>query len=123
MSIDVLTDDLVSHYLACWNETDPAARATLVQRHWAAGARYVDPLVAAEGHEQITATIGAVQQQFPGLVFTPVGTADAHHDLTRFRWGLGPAGAEPMVVGFDVVRTDADGRIDSVAGFLDVVPG
>ena len=79
-------------------------------------------MVVAEGRAQITATIGAVQEQFPGFVFTPVGPSDAHHDLTRFRWGLGPAGAEPVVVGLDVVRIDEAGRIASVAGFLDVVP-
>ncbi len=121
---DNLTEgDLVTRYLACWNETDPVARAALVQDTWTADAGYVDPMVAADGTEQIAATIGAVQQQFPGFVFAPVGTPDAHHDLTRFRWGLGPAGAEPVVVGFDVVRTDAAGRIASVTGFLDVVPG
>jgi SnoaL-like protein len=123
MTTNPTTGDLVTRYLACWNETDPAARATLVGDTWTADAGYVDPMVAADGPEQITATIGAVQDQFPGFVFTPVGTADAHHDLIRFRWGLGPAGAEPVVVGFDVVRTDASGRIASVAGFLDVVPG
>ncbi len=124
---NVLTHDsthhFVTHYLDCWNEPDPTARAALVERHWTADARYVDPLVVADGREQITATIGAVQEQFPGFVFTPVGPSDTHHDLTRFRWGLGPAGAEPVVVGFDVVRTDEAGRIVSVAGFLDVVPG
>lgn len=31
-------------------------------------------------------------------------------------------GAEPPVVGFDVVVTDDDGRIAQVHGFLDVVP-
>lgn len=123
VSNDPTTGDLVTRYLACWNETDPATRTVLVHDTWTADGGYVDPMVTADGPEQITATIGAVQEQFPGFVFTPVGTADTHHDLTRFRWGLGPAGAEPVVVGFDVVRTDAAGRIASVAGFLDVFPG
>ena len=40
----------------------------------------------------------------------------------RFTWGLGPADAEPLVVGFDVVVLDDEGRIDTVLGFLDKVP-
>jgi hypothetical protein len=109
-------------YLECWNETDPTVRARLVADAWSARASYVDPLVEATGHEAITATIGAVQQQFPGHVFTPVGEVDEHHGVARFQWGLGPVGAAPLVVGFDVVTTDEDGRISTVVGFLDQVP-
>lgn len=115
--------DLLTTYLACWNETDADARRALIDEHWSEGATYVDPLAEVAGQDAVAATIGAVQSQFPGFVFTPVGEADAHHDQARFRWGLGPAGAEPVVIGFDVVVTDADGRIESVLGFLDRVPG
>lgn len=40
----------------------------------------------------------------------------------RFQWGLGPAGEEPVVIGFDVVVLDDDRRIQDVRGFLDQVP-
>ena len=63
-----------------------------------------------------------MQGQFPGFVFTPAGPVDAHHQQARFTWGLGPAGAEPVVVGFDVAVTGDDGRITTVLGFLDKVP-
>ena len=66
--------------------------------------------------------IAAVHEQFPGFVFTALGEPDAHHQQVRFRWGLGPAGAEPVVEGFDVVVLDGDGRIADVRGFLDKVP-
>jgi hypothetical protein len=114
--------DLIDRYLACWNETDPAARRALLAEHWSEAVEFVDPLVEITGLDALDATIAAVQEQFPGLVFSAVGTADAHHDVTRFRWGLGPAGEEPLVIGFDVATTDADGRIVSVIGFLDRVP-
>jgi hypothetical protein len=55
-------------------------------------------------------------------VFTPAGPVDAHHQQARFTWGLGPEGAEPVVIGFDVAVTGEDGRITSVHGFLDKVP-
>jgi hypothetical protein len=113
---------LAERYIAAWNETDPAARRRAVAGVFAEDARYVDPLVEAEGRDAVAATIAAVQQQFPGFVFTPFGPLDAHHDVARFGWGLGPDGSEPVVVGFDVVTTGPDGRIRSVAGFLDRVP-
>jgi SnoaL-like domain len=118
--------DVITRYLACWNETDPAARRKLVDDAWAADASYTDPLAEVRGREAIDATIAAVQGQFPGFVFsqvTPFGPADAHHQQTRFSWGLGPSGAEPLVVGFDVLVTDENGQIATVLGFLDKVPG
>jgi ketosteroid isomerase-like protein len=114
--------DLVERYLACWNETDPARRRTLLEQHWAADAAYVDPIAAAEGLDALDATIGAAQAQFAGMVFTQLGDADAHHQQARFSWGLGRPGEAPVVEGFDVVVTDDDGRIARVYGFLDKVP-
>ncbi|MFR9722690.1 nuclear transport factor 2 family protein [Streptomyces sp. MS19] len=109
-------------YLSLWNATDPAARLALLEKSWAPQGRYTDPLADAAGPEAISATIGAVQEQFPGLVFTLVGEVDGHHAQARFRWGLGPAGEEPLVIGFDVVTLDGDGRLVDVLGFLDKVP-
>jgi hypothetical protein len=115
--------DLIDRYLATWNETDPAKRRAMVQELFTADASYVDPMADAHGWDAIEATIGAVQDRFPGFVFTPAGPVDAHHLQARFTWGLGPEGAEPPIVGFDVALTDADGRITTVLGFLDKVPG
>jgi hypothetical protein len=115
--------DLIDRYLACWNETDAEARRALIAAHWIEGATYVDPMVDVAGRAALDATIAGAQAQFPGFVFTPAGSVDSHHNITRFTWGLGPAGAEPLVIGFDVVVTDPDGRIESVLGFLDRVPG
>jgi hypothetical protein len=114
--------DLLDRYLACWNETDADARRALLLEHWGDDPTYVDPLVEVRGRDALDATIAAVQQQFPGFVFTPAGPVDAHHDVARFSWGLGPAGADPVVIGSDVVTTDDSGRIRSVIGFLDRLP-
>jgi hypothetical protein len=114
--------DLLTTYLACWNETDADARRALIDQHWNESATYVDPLAQASGREELSHTIGAVHAQFPGFVFTPVGDVDAHHNQARFQWGFGPADAEPVVIGFDVITTDTEGRIERVFGFLDRVP-
>ena len=117
--------DLLENYLATWNETDPAARRARLAEHWAADATYTDPLADVTGIDALDATIAAVQAQFPGWVFAPAGPVDAHHQQARFTWTLGPAGpsaGDAPVAGFDVVVTDADGRIRTVLGFLDKVP-
>jgi hypothetical protein len=114
--------EIIERYLAAWNETDAAKRRSLVDEVWAPDGRYTDPLADVRGREAIDALIGAVQQQFPGFVFTLGGAVDAHHDQARFSWHLGPEGApEPVVIGFDVAVVEQN-RIGSVYGFLDKVP-
>jgi hypothetical protein len=115
--------ELVDRYLSTWNEQDPARRRAAIDGIWADDATYVDPIAVAEGREAIDATIGAVQQRFPGLVFRLAGDVDAHHNLARFTWELGPDGGEALVVGFDVAVVADDGRLRAVHGFLDKVPG
>jgi hypothetical protein len=79
---------------------------------------YDDPIATAEGRDQIDATIAAVQGQFAGLAFTLAGPVDSRDDIARFTWSLG----DELVVGFDVLVLDAEGRIANVYGFLDKVP-
>jgi hypothetical protein len=113
---------LVQTYLDAWNATEPATRRALIEQVFTPDVRYVDPLADVTGTEALDALVAAVQQQFPGMRFSPVGTIDAHHDVCRFQWGLGPEGAEPLVIGFDVAAVAPDGRITAVHGFLDRVP-
>jgi SnoaL-like domain len=115
--------EIAERYIACWNEADPQRRRKLIDELWAEDASYVDPMAEARGRDEIDALMGAVQTQFPGLTFSLAGLVDAHHRQARFSWALGPAGAEPVVLGFDVAVAAEDGRLASVLGFLDKVPG
>jgi SnoaL-like protein len=119
--------DVIERYIASWNQTDPQLRRKLIDEVWAPDASYIDPLAEAHGRDAIDATIAAVQAQFPGFTFTLLDSVDVHHSQARFTWGLGPAnapdGAEPVVVGFDVAVAGSDGRLTTVLGFLDRVPG
>ncbi|MGK5554634.1 nuclear transport factor 2 family protein, partial [Actinomadura kijaniata] len=82
---------LVDGYIAAWNETDPAARRARIAEVFSEGVGYTDPLVDVRGRDGLDATIAAVQGQFAGLEFTLGGPVDAHHDVARFTWHLGPA--------------------------------
>jgi SnoaL-like domain len=109
-------------YLATWNATDPEERRRLLDQHWTADVTYVDPLTAVSGRDGVSTAAAGAQEQFPDFVFSLVGEVDAHHNQLRFQWGLGPASAEPVVIGFDVLVLDQKGRIKDVRGFLDRVP-
>jgi len=108
-------------YIAVWNETDHEKRMALLAAAWTRDARYVDPLMEGEGHEQISGLIGAVHERFPGFRFALEGVADGYGDKVRFSWIFGPQTEPDMIKGTDFAVVDND-RLTSVTGFLDKVP-
>jgi SnoaL-like domain len=116
-------NELVSRYIAAWNEPDAGARSKAVAELWTENGTYTDPLVAVAGHQAIKAVIGGAREMFPGHVFRLMDGVDGHHDIARFRWALAPvSGGEPTAVGFDVAVIAEDGRLRGVYGFLDKAP-
>ncbi|WP_432109567.1 nuclear transport factor 2 family protein [Streptomyces sp. AA1529] len=114
----------VDRYFAAWNAPDEASLAAAVAAAWTEEGSYTDPLAQATGHPELTAAIRAAQEQFPGCTFRLTGAVDGHHDIARFSWQLVVAadGSAPAA-GSDVLTLADDGRIASVKGFLDRVPG
>jgi hypothetical protein len=108
----------VDAYLQTWNETDPAKRAALIEQALGADLWFRDPFLEADGLEAYDGMIAAVQAQFPGLVMRRTSPIDAHHDLVRFNWALGAPGEAPTFAGVDVAKTDADGKLHRVIGFV-----
>lgn len=117
-----MNTELLDRYIATWNERDADKRRAAVDDLWAPEGTYTDPLAEVRGREAVDATIAAVQAQFPDFVFRPGELFDAHHDIARFTWELGPSDGEAVVIGFDVAVLAADGRLQHVHGFLDKVP-
>ena len=117
-------DEIAERYIATWNEPDPERRRVLVGELYGPDARYSDPMVVADGRDEIAATIGAVRAQFPGMAFRLAGPVDGHHAQARFGWELAPEGGagEAVVAGFDVAVLGDDGSVATVLGFLDKVP-
>jgi len=115
-------DAIAESYLAVWNDSDGARRRERLSQSWRNDARYVDPLMQAEGRGGIADMIEGAREKFPGLGFSLNGRPDGHGDFVRFSWLLGPASGEAVAGGTDVVRLDRDGRIAEVVGFLDHAP-
>ncbi len=115
------TNEIVEQYIASWNERDPDARLALVTATFTDDADYIDPLMSGRGIDGIDAMIAAAQEQFPGHEFALTDDPDAHNDRVRFSWLLAPAGEPAIVGGTDFARLAADGRIQSVTGFVDAV--
>src|SRR5918911_593343 len=112
---------IVQRYIDTWNETDPQRRRALIAEVFTEDAAYTDPLAAVRGQAGIDQFIAAAQAQFAGLQFSLGSPIDAHHDQARFTWHLGPPGAEPVVIGFDVAVVH-NGRLGAVYGFIDKAP-
>jgi hypothetical protein len=113
---DVTT--IVDTYFAMWNETDPATRAGLIERAWADDARYLDPMLEADGHAGLSQMVDGVHAQFPGHQFRRLSGVDAHHDRVRFAWDLVAPDGAVTVAGIDVGELAADGKLKSITGFF-----
>jgi hypothetical protein len=115
--------DTIDTYFAMWNEEDGERRAGLVERAWAPGARYLDPMLDAGGHAALSEMVAAVHAQFPGHRFRRTSEVDAHHDQVRFTWELAAPDGTVTVAGVDVGELDAEGKLTRITGFFgDVTP-
>ncbi|MFJ8637332.1 nuclear transport factor 2 family protein [Streptomyces sp. NPDC093568] len=116
MSTDEL--QLAQRYIALWNEPDDSARRASADELFTADGVYIDPNVAAEGPEAVTAYINEERKKLAGLEFRMGEVVGTHHGLILFTWRLGPAGSDDVVAtGYDTVLVDG-GRLKQVYGFF-----
>ncbi len=111
-------------YFAAWNAEGDEAIAKAVSDAFTEDATYTDPLADVAGHEGLAAAIAGAQAQFPGFEFRMKGSVDGNHNIARFSWDLvSKADGSSPAGGSDVITLADDGRINTVSGFLDRVPG
>jgi hypothetical protein len=116
-------NELVISYIAAWNETDAKRRRELVARTWTESGSYVDAHRRGEGHAGIDSMIDKAQRQFPGYRLRLVSKIEAHNGFIRFGWAAGGSEQAPLyLAGTDFGVTAADGRLQSVTGFVDAAP-
>src|SRR5262249_22138562 len=114
---------IADRYIELWNERAQSRRREMLAANWTGDAKYVDPLMAGDGHDGVDALISGGQQKFPDFKFTLIREANGFGEHVRFSWGLGPDGvADRPIKGTDFAVLSKDGRIRSITGFLDQVP-
>lgn len=128
MSDPIATPDaVVEAYVATWNETDPARRRAAIAAVWTEKGIYRDQAMASDGHAEIDAMLAGVQAKFPGFVLKHNPKVDAHGGpvggYLRFAWSFGPAAGPTVLEGVDFCTLAPDGRLASVVGFIDKMPG
>ncbi len=112
---------IAERYLSAWNHGNDASRASVLEKGWAAQARYTDPLMSARNRDEVATMITAARSQFPGHAFSLRGDVDGHANFVRFSWILTSGQGAPVAGGSDVIRLDDAGDILEVIGFLDEV--
>ena len=116
-------NEIVVNYLAAWNERDARRRGEIIARTWGERGVYVDAHRRGEGHAGIDTMIAAAQAQFPGYRLRLVSKVEAHNGRIRFSWAAGGTEEAPLyLAGTDFVVLGADGRADTVTGFVDAAP-
>jgi SnoaL-like domain len=114
----------VRTYIDLWNETSGEARMKGITETFTTDATYTDPMADVAGYDGIDAVMAGAQGQFSGFTFKLLDGVDSNHNIARFRWELVPAGGgESIVIGSDIAVFSEDGKIRSIYGFLDKVPG
>jgi hypothetical protein len=116
-------ESVVESYVATWNETDPARRKAGLAACCTADASYRDPVMSSDGHAGLDSMLAGVQAKFPGFVLKRISRVDHHNGVARFAWSLGPPAGPSVVEGVDFVTLAPDGRMASVVGFIDKMPG
>ena len=111
--------DGIGAYGEAWLETDPERRIALLERAWATGAVYCDPLAFVEGREALSQHIGETQAGLSGGRIEVTAEATRHHDSAHFPWAISDADGTTVLTGFDVVQLDDAGRITRLTGFFD----
>lgn len=115
-------EELVESYIDMWNETDDAKRRGIIERIWAPDARSVDPAADVTGWDGLDSMVKAVQETYPGHLFSHMSDIDQHHDRLRFSWAMNKPNGAVNIAGIDSVLLDCDGRIKDLTGYFDVVP-
>ena len=124
MSVTATSPDAtIEAYVAAWNETDAARRGAAVVQAFAEKGTYRDPVMISDGHGGVDAMLAGVQAKFPGFVLKRISKVDHHNGALRFSWSLGPAAGPSVVEGVDFCTLAPDGRLASVVGFIDKMPG
>ena len=112
---------IVQQYLDFWNAGTDAEQRELAATTFADHFSYHAPVGVMREVEELINFRKQFAEHAPGYEFQPRSEPEAHHDRARLQWELIVDGTS-FATGTDVLELGPDGRIVSVAGFLDRAP-
>jgi hypothetical protein len=116
------TIEIVTAYMAAWNEADVERRTALLEQCWADGGVYVDPGVELAGRDALAQHISKMQAARPGARLEFLSGVDVHHRVVRFLWRLVRADKTCGDISIDFGEIGPDGRLIKIVGFFGAPP-
>jgi hypothetical protein len=110
--------EIVTKYMAAWNEADEARRNALLEQCWVDGGIYVDPGVELAGRDALALHIAKMQAGRPGARLEFMSGVDVHHRVLRFLWRLVRADGTFGDTSIDFGEIGPDGRLIKIIGFF-----
>ena len=114
--------EVVRAYVRAWHEPDEAVRRELLEQSWAERGVYADPGSTISGREALVEAITDFRRRRPGACIEVRSAVDGFDRHFRFVWTVVDASGNVLNEGIDVGRLDDDGRIESIIGFIGIVP-
>ena len=114
--------DVVTAYMAAWNESDAKRRQALLAQCWSDAGVYVDPNVSLTGRDALAGHIAKVQASRPGARLEFMSGIDMHHNMLRFLWRLVRADGSCGETSIDFGEIGPDGRLVKIVGFFGAAP-
>lgn len=113
---------VLSNYIAAWNEADPEKRLRLLDLCWSDGGLYMDPAGTARGSAQLSDYIGEFHARMPDARIELVSGASAHNSRIYFKWRLITGDGVVKIDGVDFGSVSKDGRLREIVGFFGAPP-
>ena len=112
----------IDTYFDAWNETDDAARRTLVDRCLTTDVELIDENGRFIGHDDLGTLMATFHRNVPGGRIVRTSGFDQFEGITRYSWDAVDADGNTVGVGLDVVEQGSDGRLQRIVMFHGPLP-
>ncbi len=109
------------HYLAAWNEPDPAKVRSHLEGNVTPDVIFDDPQHTSEGIDALEAHIVAARKDRPTASYHRTTGVDSHNRRYRYLWEVRVDG-NPVLPGMDITHVDEAGVITRIDGYFGEFP-
>ena len=109
---------LLDERLSTWSEPEAERRLERVAACWESDGSPVDAPLDGQGHDGISALMGAMQDHYPDHVIVRRSDVEVHHDTFRVAWELRSATGDVALSGIDVGLISNEGRLSRINGYF-----